>query len=244
MNMNERFNRTARIIGEDGVERLSQSCVVIFGLGGVGASCAESLARSGVGSIILIDKDTVEPSDVNRQAIAFSSTLRCAKVSVMSEMAHEINPNIKTVSFQEFINSENIYDIMSTIYSMGYAPNFIVDAFDTLSVKSLIMQYALEHDIPIISAMGGANKTDPTLLEFAKLSETRVCPLCREMRKIARKSSPDIFDVCVLYSPEAPVRVSADANAERMQKTELGTMPYFPPIMGHMLAGYVINNLL
>lgn len=226
------------MIGEEGLAMLASSRVAVFGLGGVGSACAEALVRGGVGSFLFVDKDEVEPSNLNRQAIAFVSTIGRPKAEVMSAMAKDINPDANVDAVQEFVRSDNI-DALLVPFPR---PDYIVDAFDTLSVKAEIMQYAQRHDIPLVSAMGGANKTDPTRLEFAKLSDTRVCPLCREMRKIARDRG--IGDVTVLFSDEPPVKVPAKEDAERSQKTELGTMSYFPPTMGLMIAGYVIQQLL
>lgn len=226
------------MIGKDGLERLAAARVAVFGLGGVGAACAEALVRGGVGSFLFVDKDVVEPSNLNRQAIAFESTLGQPKTEVMRAMAHDIAPEVAVDTVQAFINADTI----DTLLAPFSKPDYIVDAFDTLSVKATLMQYAHDANIPLISAMGGANKTDPTLLTFADLADTRVCPLCREMRKIARDRA--IEGVTVLYSPEAPVRVRAQEGAERHEKTELGTMSYFPPTMGLMIAGYVMRELL
>lgn len=234
----ERNSRTIRIIGEDGLAKLAQSTVAVFGLGGVGSSCAEALVRGGVGNFVLIDKDDVEPSNLNRQALAFISTIGMPKVDVMSKMAADINPDVNCMTIREFVKSDNVAEIMKDAPRLDY----IVDAIDTLSVKASVIEYARSIDVPAISAMGGANKTDPTLLEFADLSKTRVCPLCREMRKIARDRNIDGVDV--LFSSETPIKVPAKEGAERSEKTELGTFSFFPPIMGQMIAGFVIRRLL
>lgn len=234
----ERNSRTVRMVGEDGLATLAGARVAVFGLGGVGSACAESLARSGVGSFLFVDKDDVEASNINRQAIAFMSTVGWPKCEVMASMALDINPDAQVDALREFVNADNIDELMAAFPR----PDFIVDAFDTLSVKAELMQYAARNGIRIVSAMGGANKTDPTMLEFADLADTRICPLCREMRKIARDRA--IEGVTVLYSPEVPVKVPSKEGAERHEKTELGTLSYFPPTMGLMIAGYVIRELL
>lgn len=234
----ERNSRTIRMIGEDGLAHLRGARVAVFGLGGVGAACAESLVRGGVGSLLVVDKDDVELSNLNRQSIAFLSTVGAPKVEAMRKMALDINPDVSVDGLCAFINSENIDELLEPYER----PDCIVDALDTLSVKAALMVYAQTHSIPIVSAMGGANKTDPTMLEFADLQDTRICPLCREMRKIARDRG--IEGVRVLYSAEPPVKVAAREGAERREKTELGTLSYFPPTMGLMIAGYVIRELL
>lgn len=234
----ERNSRTTRMIGDDGLASLARARVAVFGLGGVGSACAESLVRGGVGSFLFVDKDEVEPSNLNRQAVAFLNTMGRPKAEVMRAMALDINPDAQVDALQEFVNADNIDELLGAFPK----PDFIVDAFDTLSVKAELMEYAARNGIRIVSAMGGANKTDPTLLEFADLADTCICPLCREMRKIARDRG--IEGVTVLFSPEVPVKVPAKEGAERHEKTELGTLSYFPPTMGLMIAGYVIRELL
>lgn len=253
MEIDERHSRTVRIIGEDGLTKLVDSQVAVFGLGGVGSSCVEALARAGVGNFLVVDKDVVEPSNINRQAIAFMSTIGQNKVDAMEAMVLDINPHAEVKKFKTFVRKGNIDEIFrldtedtsaegADAEHVSTKPDYIVDALDTLTAKTALALYSQSHGIPIISSMGGANKTDPTQLAFADLSETRICPLCREMRKIARKEG--VLDFHVLYSTEKPVAVAADPTAERSEKTELGTMPYFPPIMGQMIAGYVIRELI
>lgn len=236
-------SRLKRLIGDEGISALASSSVAIFGLGGVGSSCAEALVRGGIGSLAFIDKDNVEPSNLNRQALAFISTIGLPKVQAMTDMALDINPNVEVFAYDTFVQKDTIESLMDSISTdFGKSPDYIVDAFDTLSVKASLIEYAQAHNIPIISAMGGANKLNPTMFRFAKLSKTEVCPLCREMRKIARDRN--ISDVDVLFSPEPPQKVKAQEGAERKDKTELGTMSYIPPVMGQMIAGFVIQKLL
>lgn len=236
--MDDARSRLRRIIGDEGIERLDAANVAVFGLGGVGSSCAEALVRGGVGNFLLVDKDAVEPSNINRQAIAFVSTIGRRKVDVMRDMALDINPDARIETLDAFVNAENLEEAMAPFDR----PDIIVDAVDTLTVKVALALYAQERNIPIISAMGGANKTDPTRLEFSKLTKTHVCPLCREMRKIARDRG--LEDLDVLFSAEQPVKRNVESRPDRRERSELGTMSYMPPIMGQMLAAYVINNLL
>ncbi|MCI9628363.1 MAG: tRNA threonylcarbamoyladenosine dehydratase [Eggerthellaceae bacterium] len=236
--MDDAKSRLRRIVGDEGIARLDAANVAVFGLGGVGSSCAEALVRGGVGNVLLIDKDAVEPSNINRQAIAFVSTIGRRKVDVMRDMALDINPDVRVEVLDAFVNAENLDELMSEYEK----PDIIVDAIDTLTVKVALALYAQENEMPIISAMGGANKTDPTKLEFSKLTKTHVCPLCREMRKIARDRG--LEDLDVLFSPERPVKRSVESRPDRRERSELGTMSYMPPIMGQMLASWVINHLL
>ncbi|WP_165054993.1 MULTISPECIES: ThiF family adenylyltransferase [unclassified Adlercreutzia] len=230
-------SRLRRVIGDAGVERLDRACVAVFGVGGVGSSCAEALARGGVGTLVLVDRDVVSPSNVNRQAIAFASTMGRAKVDVMAAMAREINPEVRVVTREAFV-----LDNVDEVLDGAPTPDFIVDAVDTVTAKIALARYAQERGIPLVASMGGANKLDPTQLRFADLFATQGCPLCRAVRKAARTAGVEALRV--LYSPEQPVRVEAAAGAARAERTELGTMSYMPPIMGQMLAGYVIRELL
>lgn len=236
--MSERHTRTVRMVGEEGLAKLEAARVAVFGLGGVGAACAEALVRGGVGKLIFVDKDSIDPSNINRQVIAFVSTIGRRKVDVMRAMARDINPDAQIDVLQAFVKRENIAALMAELPT----PDYIVDALDTLTAKTALALYAQEHGIKIVSSMGGANKTDPTMLVFADLQDTRICPMCREMRKIARTNG--IERLPVLYSYEQPVKVPAQEGAERSEKTELGTMSYFPPIMGQMIAGYVIRDII
>ena len=229
-------SRLRRVIGDEGVERLGEACVAVFGIGGVGSSCAEALARGGVGTLVLIDRDVVSASNINRQAIAFTSTIGRAKVDVMAAMARDINPGVRLVTYETFV-----LDDVENVIGEDPALDFIVDAVDTVSTKLALARYAQDKGIPIVASMGGANKLDPSLLRFADLYETQSCPLCRAVRKQARAAG--IASLPVLYSCEQPVKVEGE-HADRRERTELGTMSYMPPIMGQMLAGYVIRKLL
>ncbi len=218
--------------------RLAQARVAIIGLGGVGSACAESLVRTGVGSFLFVDKDIIEASNLNRQVIAFLSTLGQRKVDVMERMAKDINPDARIDTLFAFVLEETIEELLSPFAT----PDIIVDAVDTLTAKAAIARYASAQGIPLVSAMGMANRSDPTRLRFAKLFETQGCPFCRELRKIFRDRT--LPDMDVLYSTERPAKVKPDAQAARSEKTELGTHSYMPPVAGLMLAGYVVQYLL
>lgn len=236
--MTESFSRLKRIIGDEGIAKLAASRVAVIGLGGVGASCAEALTRGGVGQFLFVDKDIVEPSNINRQAIAFVSTVGQRKVDVMANMARDINPEVRVETLFDLLLAENIEELLGH-FEM---PDYLVDAVDTLTAKIALARYAQTHNIPFISSMGMANRTDPTKLAFAPLDRTEGCPFCREMRKIARDRDVESFEV--LYSTEKPLKVVPDAGASRREKTELGTFSYMPPIAGQMIAGFVIQKLL
>ncbi len=235
----DRKSRLRRMIGDDGVVRLEEACVAVFGMGGVGSNCAEALVRGGVGTLIFVDRDVVTQSNFNRQSIAFECTLGRPKVEVMAAMARDINPAVRVFAKEAFV--ANNADV-AAVLDDAPRPDYIIDAFDTITVKLTLAEYAQAEGIPIVSSMGSANKTDPMQLQFADLFETENCPLCRSMRKVARTRG--ITELTVLYSREHPVAVRAEEGAERRERTELGTMSYMPPIVGQMIAGYVICDLL
>lgn len=238
--MEDAKSRLRRVMGEDGIAKLDGACVVVFGVGGVGASCAEALVRGGVGHLVFVDGDEVQLSNVNRQALAFQSTVGRRKVEVMCAMAHDIYPEARVEGRDVFVLPENIDELMS---SLPDSVDYIVDAIDTVSAKLALAQYAEERGIPLISSMGAANKLDPTKLAFADLYETQHCPLCRAMRKQARARG--IKSLKVLYSCEQPAKPVQEDGAEQGDRRAcLGTMSYMPPIMGQMIAGYVIQDLL
>ena len=238
MEMEDPKSRLRRLLGDEGLRSLDSSCVAVIGLGGVGSSCVEALARGGIGTLILVDKDKVEPSNINRQAIAFMSTVGKRKVDVMRGMVLDINPDARVITEDAFVTEETAAGLFARFPHIDH----IVDAIDTLTAKVSLAKFANEHDLPIVSAMGVANRTDPTKLRFADLFETEGCPFSREMRKIARSRGVQRLEV--LYSKERPLKVKPTEGAERREKTELGTYSYMPPIAGQMIAGYVIQAIL
>lgn len=234
---NTRTERLERILGAESVERLSQASVHVVGIGGVGSSCAVALARGGVGSICVVDYDVVDVTNINRQALAFESTLGRPKTEVMREIILDINPDAQVSCISMRVLPEGVPGLFEDT-----ACDYCVDAQDTIVTKLALASYCQEHGIPFVSSMGAANKYDPTILRFADVYETRICPMSRAVRKQARKLGIEHMDV--LYTPEAPADVHAKEGAERRERTELGTMSYMPPIMGQMLAARVICNLL
>ncbi len=237
--MEDSKSRLRRMLGDEGLGILQDSCVVVFGVGGVGASCAEALVRGGVGRLAFVDGDCVQASNVNRQAIAFQSTVGRRKVDVMCAMARDIYPDAQVEGHDLFVLLENLEELMERLPERI---DYIVDAIDTLSAKVALAEYAQAHGIPLISSMGAANKTDPTKLKFADLFKTDHCPLCRAMRKQAKAKG--IRRLQVLYSCEEPLQLAHEEGVDRSLRTNLGTMSYMPPIMGQMLAGFVIQDLL
>ena len=236
-------DRLRLLLGDERLRQLDESCVMVLGLGGVGSSCAEALARGGVGSLVLVDRDVVAPSNINRQALAFHSTLGRPKAEVMAQMVNDINPDCRVSALQAFIDKDQVAEQLGALPR----PSYVVDAIDTISQKLAIAAWCQEQEIPEVSAMGGANKLDPTRLRFAPIEKTVVDPLARIVRKECRKRG--IRRLMCLYSDEQPLEAEGKRDAidedgfVREGASILGTMSYLPPIMGQMLASYVIRDL-
>lgn len=223
------------IMGRDGLERLAASTVMVLGVGGVGSNCIEALARGGVGRLIVVDHDVVQASNINRQAIAFHSTIGRKKVDVARDMIADINPEAQVETLDEFVLAENVPEFLDAYVG---CLDYLVDAIDTISAKLAVAQYADAHDMRLVSSMGAANKLRPDCFRFADVNDTVNCPLCRIMRKEARKRG--IRRLRVLYSCEQPVAVPVREGAARRERSNLGTASFVPPIMGQMIAGEVM----
>lgn len=231
--MKEEWSRTAYIYGDEAIEKLAMSKVAVFGVGGVGGYVCEALARAGIGQIDVFDKDTVSLSNINRQIIALHSTVGRSKVEVIKERILDINPECKVNAHEVFYLPENAHE-----YDLsGY--DYIVDAVDTVNAKLEIITRASTLNIPVISAMGAGNKTDPTKFEVADIKKTEVCPLARVMRRELKKRGVDKLKV--VYSKEEPKRIE-NAPAEN-GKTIPGSLSFVPSVMGLIIAGEVINEL-
>jgi tRNA A37 threonylcarbamoyladenosine dehydratase len=197
-----------------------------------------------VGSLVLVDRDVVTPSNVNRQALAFQSTLGRPKAEVMQRMVADINPDCEVTARELFLDKDELAGQLASLPR----PDYVVDAIDTMSQKLAIASWCHELGIPLVSAMGGANKLDPCRLRFAPLEKTSIDPLARIIRKEARKRGIGSF-MC-LYSDEQPREPEGKWDAIGPDgfvlegQSILGTMSYLPPIMGQMLASYVIRDLL
>lgn len=223
--MEHEFSRTERLIGSGALERLKNSHVMVFGIGGVGSHCIEALGRGGVGHLTLIDSDRVSASNINRQSIALHSTIGQYKTRVMRQRLLDINPELCIQVSEEFVLPENAAGFFEE------RPDFVIDAIDTVAAKLALAELAARKGIPIISCMGTGNKLDPSAFEIADIYETSVCPLCRVMRRELRGRNVD--HLTVLYSREKPA-VSA---------REPGSVSFVPPAAGLRLAGYVLRQL-
>ena len=232
-------DRLRLVIGDEGLARLGEARVAVIGLGGVGSSCAEALVRGGVGRLVLLDRDVVAPSNLNRQALAFTSTIGRPKAEVMRAMALDINPGADVTAVTAFLDKDALPEQMDGLGPLDY----VVDAIDTVAQKLRLAQWCQERGVPELSAMGGANKLDPCRLRFARIEDTVNCPLARVMRKECRRRG--IRGLRVLFSDEEPVRMERISDEQWLREGSLlGTMSYLPPIMGQMLASRAIRDLL
>lgn len=236
--MDSRLVRTQMLLGEEAMEKLKNSTVAVFGIGGVGGYAAEAIARCGVGKIVLIDNDTVDISNLNRQIIALESTVGMAKTEVMKNRIHDINPNIEVVC-------HNTFFLPGTTGIITDALDYVVDAIDTISGKIEIIMQCNEKNIPVISSMGTGNKLDPSQLEITDIYKTSVCPLAKVMRKELKERG--IKHLKVVYSKEQPrkpilTEEQAKAENEKRRKTP-ASISFVPPSAGLLIASQVIRDL-
>ena len=253
--MLDAFSRTELLLGREAMEKLAAAKVAIFGIGGVGAYAAEGLARSGVGSFILVDDDSICLTNINRQIIALRSTVGKPKVEVMKARILDINPEAKVEIFQECCGPESAPRLLGQNLAGcagvpgGLGISYIVDAIDTVSAKLDLIERAAAMGIPIISSMGAGNKLDPTRLEVADIYETSVCPLARVMRTELRKRG--IASLEVVYSREPPVKANAaeppegeGAGSLHRKRSVPGSVSFVPSVAGLIIASRVVRNLV
>ena len=233
-----RFIRTEWLLGEAAMQRLAESRVAVFGVGGVGGYVVEALARSGVGALDLCDKDEVDVTNLNRQIIALQSTVGRPKVEVAAERVREINPVCRVTAHQVFYLPETADQFDFTQY------DYVVDAVDTVTAKLLLILRAKEAGVPVISSMGAGNKLDPAAFRVADIYKTSVCPLAKVMRRECRKRG--ITDLKVVYSTEEALtpKTREDAEpAESGRRSTPGSIAFVPAAAGLILAGEVIRDL-
>lgn len=224
--MTHEFSRTELLLGKEGLEKLNRATVMVLGVGGVGSHCIEALARGGVGTLILVDHDKVSLSNVNRQSIAYLSTVGEYKTKLMKYRIQDINGEARVFTYEQFVLPENLEQIFE------HHVDYIVDAIDTVTAKLAIAEYAAGHQIPLISCMGTGNKLHPELFEITDITKTSVCPLCKVMRKELKARG--IPHLKVLYSKEKPIDVSGRTP---------GSVSFVPPVAGLLIAGEVIREL-
>lgn len=234
--MEDQFSRTRMLLGDEGMKRLKKARVAVFGIGGVGGYVAEALARSGVGALELIDKDTVSISNLNRQIIALHSTVGRYKTEVMRERVLDICPDTEVAVHNCFFLPENAAQFDFFQYS------YVVDAVDMVTAKLEIIQRAKAAGVPVISAMGTGNKLDPFRFRVADIYNTEMCPLARVMRRELRKR--EIKKLKVVYSSEPPRTPLDGAGEEAGRRGAPGSTAFVPAAAGLMLAGEVIRDLV
>ena len=233
--MEDMFSRTEMLIGNDGMEKLHDAKVAVFGIGGVGSFVCEGLARSGVGNFILVDYDKIDESNINRQLIATVKTIGKCKVDLMKERILEINPNANVEVHKEFYMADSKTEIITE--ELSYA----VDCVDTILAKIAIICSCDAIGVPVISSMGTGNKLDPTMFEVADIYETSVCPLAKIMKKDLRKRNIDKLKV--VYSKEQPINTNdCPINRDRKYKVK-GSVSFVPSVAGLIIAGEVIKDI-
>lgn len=221
------FSRTERLIGEDALRKLQNSNIIIFGLGGVGSYTAEALARSGIGKMTVVDKDTVDITNINRQLYALHSTVGKPKAEVARIRILDINPECEVTAVAKMYLPESAEDFVLSQY------DYIIDAIDNVTAKIDLAVKAEQLGIPIISSMGTGNKLDPTAFKVSDIYKTSVCPLCRVMRTQLKKRG--VKKLKVVYSEETP-----KTDGERTP----ASISFVPSVAGLIIAGEVIKDII
>ena len=237
----DRYCRTRFLLGEDGINKLKNAHVAVFGMGGVGGYVVEALARSGIGALTLVDHDTISKTNINRQIFATEDTIGKDKVTVAEERAKIINPRIR-------IHAKKTFYLPETAGEFNFAEyDYVVDAIDTVTGKMMLIQAAKTANTPIISSMGTGNKLDPTAFQVGDISETSVCPLARIIRKECKKRG--IEKLKVVYSTEDPIKNPhppddpAWAELPEGRNALPGSVCFVPAVAGMIIAGEVIKDL-
>lgn len=240
--MNNQFARTELLIGKDGVAKLNNAKVAIFGIGGVGSFVTEALVRAGIGNFILIDHDTISLTNLNRQIIATHDTIGKYKVDVMKDRILSINPNANVQISKEFYMPDSKEKILDKSIS------YIVDCIDTVIAKIALVIEAQSLNIPIISSMGTGNKLDPSRFEITDIYKTSVCPLAKVMRKELKTRG--VKKLKVIYSKEEPIKQDEILKDEVMKVENIkkkqvpGSISFVPSVAGLMIAGEVVRDLI
>ena len=223
--MSDRLHRTRLLFGDAGIEKLQKANVMIVGCGAVGSFAVEALARTGVGKLIIIDSDVIEESNINRQIFATDTTIGLPKVDVARARIHDINPDILVTAIRTFFDDTT---------ELNVTPDFVIDAIDTVPSKIALYKWCVSRNIPFISSMGAARKTNPSCIKIAKLSKTTVCPLAAKIRKMVRDAKLPDFDVVYSTEPAAPT------DAARV----FGSIVTVTGIFGLMAANHAINYII
>lgn len=242
--MLNQFSRNELSIGKEGVKRMADTTVAILGVGGVGSFAAEACARSGVGKIVLVDKDDVDITNINRQLVAYLSTVGKLKVEVMEQRIKDINADCTVVPLHMFYTEETADRFFAE------TPDYVIDASDTISYKIHLIEQCLARGVKIISSMGAANKIDPTRFQIADISKTHTDPIAKVIRTRLRKAGIT-KGVPVVFSDESPIIVREDVvetvgkpeAAIRKAKMPPASNAYCPSVAGLVAASWVLNDI-
>lgn len=232
-------SRTELLLGIEGVEKLESSNVLVVGIGGVGGAATEMLVRAGIGNITIVDADTVNESNINRQLNALRCTVGLKKVEVTKKRMKDINPEINIVASDNFLTGENIDSFFE-----NNTFNFVVDAIDTIEPKINLISYCINNNIPVVSAMGAGGRIDPELIRITDISKTNQCALAKVVRRELKERG--IYKgLPVVFSPEIVNKNAViPVTGERNKKSTVGTISYMPALFGCHLASYVIRQLI
>ncbi|APZ44259.1 tRNA threonylcarbamoyladenosine dehydratase [Acidihalobacter ferrooxydans] len=235
------YERTAILVGDEGLERLRNTRVLVAGLGGVGGAAAEALARAGGGRLTLLDHDTVAPSNLNRQIVALHSTLGRGKTAAMAERLRDINPAIDLDLHTAFLQPQDAADLVAEPF------DYVLDCIDSIACKAALVLAAQQAERPVISSMGAGGRLDPTRIHVATLNQTSRCGLAREMRKTLKRLGGRL-NYPVVYSDEEAIKGLAHqpvgGDVPGRPRAINGTISYLPALFGFTLAGYVIKSRL
>lgn len=243
--VDERFKRTKLLLGEEGLNKLQNAAVMIIGLGAVGGYALEALARSGIGHLILVDFDVFDLTNINRQILATTATVGRKKIDVAKERVLDINPACKVETRDLFVNTETLPRLLNE------KVDFVVDAIDALNPKCCLIEALHNAQIPFISSMGAALKSDPSCIHYGKLSATKNCGLSKFIRKRLKKRGVDITKICCVSSdeqidlPETAIICSENEdNPNGRKRNTLGSLPTITAIFGLTIANQVIKELI
>ncbi len=234
----DEFSRTKLLIGEEAFQKLQNSRILLFGVGGVGGYTAEALARSGIGNITLVDNDTVSLTNINRQIIALHSSINRLKTEVMRDRILDINPNVKVNICNCFFLPENAHEFHFGDY------DYVIDAVDTVTAKIEIILQAQNAGIPVISAMGAGNKLDANKFQITDIYKTQMCPLAKVMRKELRQRGVQKLKVVYSTEPAQKPEMIAENDEHTNRRSIAGSIAYVPSVAGLLLAGEVIKDLI
>lgn len=235
--------RTEILLGEEALAALREKSVMVAGLGGVGGYCAEALARGGIGRLIILDHDTVAPSNLNRQLLALHSTIGERKTDVMQKRLADINPELDVLVLQEFLQPDGADALLGRVGKL----DFLADCIDSIACKAALVHAAQQRDIPVMSAMGAGNRFDVTRTKIKTLNQTSGCPLAREMRKRLKDMGANLRYPVVFSDeprrqplPHQPVGRETPGRPRAVN----GTISYLPAQFGIMMAGHILHSLI